>query len=479
MPNIQAPSVRYDLTSDLSDSITGDSGTIATNRGGFTSHGFYGEIDLPLSFSEALNWGTGDGTLSMWTTLNGAMPNGNRYLINDRQQVTSAAWESFSGGSFDQIIRFFSYNGTAAGPSFTITEASPFGSTSAGTPIHVALVKDSSQGTVKLFINGSLEDEYNWPSSLRWGRTDTQVWRIGGFNGNMNYSWDGRIADISAWDGVVLSDSDISEIYSAGQGGSFSVSGLNGLSNPEVFASNGLNHLFLSYDDNQGGYNIYSSQTPTDSVGAPTFLGAKVRGKIESIEFIGPNTAIVNEGGGDELQVITSPFPTPVKSATKSLNLANTDIARMKWSSLDSALYVATIDHSNDSSKLYKVTSENWTASTDDVSIVEVADLGSIHQSAQKPIDISLDKSGNIVVVSRGNSVGGAMANGLSIAVVNQSSGLVKRNSDMADTLKNLAPWDINCFENPDGTVTWYAADGAIPGPQTIISTNDITSWFI
>ena len=214
--------VRYLFTSDAQDSITGDSGTVTGGTATFGSDGYVSGgsryIAMPTSFSEAMFWDTGDGTLSWWQTVTGNNT-GNNYFLNDREGSAGYVAGELSLGLFGndgfKLLR--------GGPStweFPLIESrSSFSIGSGASQEHIVLVKDSSNNTLKLYVNGSLVNTSAFSDAF--GNNDTNIWRLGSFGADSTYAYDAKIADLAVWNGRALSSDEISTLYGLGQGGSY------------------------------------------------------------------------------------------------------------------------------------------------------------------------------------------------------------------------------------------------------------------
>lgn len=214
--------VRYLFTSDAQDSITGDSGTVTGGTATFGSDGYVSGgsryIAMPTSFSEAMFWDTGDGTLSWWQTVTGNNT-GNNYFLNDREGSVGYVAGELSLGLFGndgfKLLR--------GGPStweFPLSEPrSSFSIGSGASQEHIVLVKDSSNNTLKLYVNGSLVNTSAFSDAF--GNNDTNIWRLGNFLASSTYPYDAKIADLAVWNGRALSASEISTLYGLGQGGTY------------------------------------------------------------------------------------------------------------------------------------------------------------------------------------------------------------------------------------------------------------------
>ena len=221
-------SVRYPFTSDAQDSVTGDSGTVTGGTGTFGSDGYASGgsryIAMPTSFSEAMFWNTGDGTLSWWQTMTGAN-SGSRYFLNDREGTTShVAGElslGFSGSKFS-LIRGGSSSWQlpiSVNASSTPSSGKMLRSGNGATQEHIVLVKNSSDNTLKFYINGSLVRTESFSDAF--GNNDTNIWRLGNLLSTSSYVYDAKIADLAVWNGRALSADDVSDLYDLGQGGSY------------------------------------------------------------------------------------------------------------------------------------------------------------------------------------------------------------------------------------------------------------------
>jgi hypothetical protein len=214
--------VRYLFTSDAQDSVTGDSGTVTGGTATFGSDGYVSGgslyIAMPTSFSEAMFWDTGDGTLSWWQTVTGNNT-GNNYFLNDREGYALYVAGELGLGLFGND-GFKLLRGGSPTWEFPLVESRSSFSIGAGaSQEHIVLVKDSSSNTLKLYVNGSLVNTSAFSDAF--GNNDTNIWRLGSFSSDSRYVYDAKIADLAVWNGRALSSDEISTLYGLGQGGSY------------------------------------------------------------------------------------------------------------------------------------------------------------------------------------------------------------------------------------------------------------------
>jgi len=450
MSNITQPSDRFLLTSDFAGSVTGDSATAVT-AGDFSSAGRTGEFNMPASFGALMNWQTGDGSFSFWTTLSAATDRYD-YIASDANATNyppagSLLFNNHTGNEF-----WFYYHQPPAG------HISPRVSTvgwAVGAPIHVMLVKDSAAGDMKVYVNGVLENTSAWPSAA-WGNADSNQWRFGGYNGSGTYDWPGSIADVAVWDGVALSSAEVSAIYSAGQGGEWT----SGVAGVRKFKK----RFWLSYDD--GSYSISAASSPSDSPGVALTLQGGPKKERETVEIVNTDKALV--GIGSMMYAVTAAVGTGNATLSASHDLSailpefgsECQVIRKKKNNPGTVFIL------DNTGKLFKAQSADSWDTISSASLVR--DLTADGFPADV-VDLSSDGDGRIIAI--GKNAGAPTA-----TYVDAEAGTIVVTSSIKPALAALSNvWDINYF--PD-TGLWYAADGAIPGPQTIISTDDITNWF-
>lgn len=216
---------RYLFTSDAQDSITGDSGTVTGGTATFGSDGYVSGgsryIAMPTSFSEAMFWDTGDGTLSWWqavTSTNG----GSRYFLNDREGNNGYVAGELALGFFGSFFGFLRGGSSSWEYPLTADSTGPGAVLRSGdgsTQEHIVFVKNSSDNTLKLYLDGSLVKTAAFSDAF--GNNDTNIWRLGNFLASSTYSYDANIADLAVWNGRALSASEISTLYGLGQGGTY------------------------------------------------------------------------------------------------------------------------------------------------------------------------------------------------------------------------------------------------------------------
>ena len=223
---------RYLLTSNYDDSVSGDSATAVSSPTGVSSEGFLpgpGYLSMPSSFSSAMNWDTGDGTISFWNTFTETPPSNNTYLLSDREGsgATTGELSFYSSGDFIWFTR--NYGGSAPstdhlGPYMYWDGRSPDSGLDVTSPFqqnHIVLVRDTSTQTIRVYVDGDEKTSVSFPNTLTWGHNNTNVWRLGNYDGGTYYNWRGRVADMAVWKGRVLTSSEITELYNKGQGGSY------------------------------------------------------------------------------------------------------------------------------------------------------------------------------------------------------------------------------------------------------------------
>lgn len=450
MSNITQPSDRFLLTSDFAGSVTGDSATAVT-AGAFSSAGRTGEFNMPASFGALMRWETGDGSFSFWTTLSAATDRYD-YIASDTNAADypdagALLFSNHTGNEF----RFYSHLPPAGHISPTVSTVG----WAVGTPIHVMLVKDSAAGDMKVYVNGVLENTSAWPSAA-WGNADDRQWRLGGYNGNSTYDWPGSIADVAVWDGTALSSSEVSAIYSAGQGGEWT----SGVAGVRKFKK----RFWLSYDD--GSYSIRAASSPSDSPGVALTLQGGPKKERETVEIVNTDKALV--GIGSMMYAVTAAVGTgnATLSASHDLSAILPEFGSECQAIRKKKNNPGTVFILDNTGKLFKAQSADSWDTISSASLVR--DLTADGFPADV-VDLSSDGSGRIIAI--GKNAGAPTA-----TYVDAEAGTIVVTSSLKPALAALSSvWDINYF--PD-TGLWYAADGAIPGPQTIISTDDITNWF-
>ena len=450
MSNITQPSDRFLLTSDFAGSVTGDSATAVT-PGDFSSAGRTGEFNMPASFGALMRWETGDGSFSFWTTLSSAT-NRHDYIANDTNgadypDAGALLFNNHTGTDFT-----FYYHQPPAGHTYPSVSTVGW---AVGNPIHVMLVKDSAAGDMKVYVNGVLENTSAWPSAA-WGNADDRQWRFGGYNGTGTFDWPGSIADVAVWDGIALSSAEVSAIYNAGQGGEWT----SGVAGVRKFKK----RFWLSYDD--GSYSIRAASSASDAPGLSLTLESGPRRGRETVEILNADKALV--GIGKTIHVVTAPEGTGNSSLSASHDLSGIlpefgsecQFIRKKKNNPGIIFML------DETGKLFKAQSNDGWDTISSANLVRDLTLDGFPTNV---VDLSSDNNGRVIAIGKGDG-------NPTVTFVDADAGTTIVTSTLKPELAALSKvWDINYFADSG---TWYAADGAIPGPQTIISTDDITNWF-
>ena len=215
--------VRYPFTSDLQDSVTGDSGASNGASAQFDGGGYISAdgrfIAMPTSFTSAMHWGTGDGTLSWWQTVTGNNT-GNNYFLNDREGQNGRTAGEIGMGFFGNSVWNLHRGGTSSWEYYIDEPRSSFSIGPGATQQHIVLVRDTSDQTFKLYIDGTLETTDGFGAAESFG-SSSNTWRLGNFNAGSSYTYGARIADLTVWKGRALSDEEVSDLYTLGRDGTF------------------------------------------------------------------------------------------------------------------------------------------------------------------------------------------------------------------------------------------------------------------